>query len=93
MGVCIAGGPGKLPRPCERYGFSRFSIDGGELFIELVETLVVARVMGGHLRLEIGLLLFKLSELTFDGIHALGCLVEGLAGELRGGVLTVIGSL
>ena len=63
------------------------------MFIELVETLVVARVMGGHLRLEIGLLLFKLSELTFDGIHALGCLVEGLAGELRGGVLTVIGSL
>ena len=79
----------------EPFGFEiiAFSIDGGELFIELVETLVVARVMGGHLRLEIGLLLFKLSELTFDGIHALGCLVEGLAGELRGGVLTVIGSL
>lgn len=45
----------------EPFGFEiiAFSIDGGELFIELVETLVVARVMGGHLRLEIGLLLFK----------------------------------
>ena len=79
----------------EPFGFEiiAFSIDGGELFIELVETLVVARVMGGHLCLKFGLLLFKLSELTFDGVYALGCLVEGLAGELRGGVLTVIGSL
>ena len=49
--------------------------------------------MGGHLRLKFGLLLFELSELTFDGVYALGCFVEGLAGELRGGVLTVIGSL
>ena len=49
--------------------------------------------MGGHLRLEIGLLLFQFGKLALDGIHALGCLVEGLAGELRGRVLTVIGSL
>ena len=67
----------------EPFGFEiiAFSIDGGELFIELVEPLVVARVMGGHLCLKFGLPLFQFGKLALDGIHALGCLA--LAGAVR----------
>ena len=67
--------------------------DGLQLLVELAQTFVIAWVVRGHLRFQIGLLFLQLGQLAFDRSDALGCLVEGLAGELRGGVLTVIGSL